>query len=424
MIELSIIEEVLEEQKNELTLMAEDNFSPRTEESQIDIESRLAQVVIGVRRSGKSTMCYNALKSAGVQFAYADFDDDRFEGMTASDLNNVLLVLHKIYGDFKYLFLDEIQDVKDWHLFVGRLLRQRIHVVLTGSNAKMLSGELATHLTGRSDETALYPFSFKEFAMYKGVDVVSNTTKAKAFRLAAFDEYLNQGGFPELFSVKNHQRYIDSLVSKIINNDIIKRNKIKYKATFESFANHILNNAPSKIVYTDLQELFKIKSDHTVVNYVDFMSKAYLIQMCKKYSPKSSLRVRDTKAYAVDVAFMNNRKDALVGDNLGFRLETIVYIELLRRNLPLGRNIFYFEDASGEADFVVCKGNTVEEIYQVSYDIAKQKTRDRELKGLTIASKATGCRNLTLITRLNTESFTTADGLDITIVPAVEWLVK
>lgn len=382
----------------------------------------MAQVVVGVRRSGKSTMCYNALKAAGVPFAYADFDDERFEGMQASDLNNVLLVLHKLYGDFKYLFLDEIQDVE--HLFVGRLLRQRMHVVITGSNAKMLSGELATHLTGLSSETSLFPFSFKEFCAYKGIDITSKTTKAKAFRLAAFDEYVLQGGFPELFTEKNHEKYVDDLVRKIIREDIIKRYKIKYKAAFENLVYHVLNNVPCEVNYTDLQDLFKFKSNHTPENHVGYASEAYLISLCRKYSPKSSIRVRAPKAYAVDIAFMNKRKEALVGDNLGYRLETIVYIELLRRNVPLGRNIFYYKETAGEADFVVCSGNTVEEIYQVSYDISAPKTRAREVKGLNRAGKATGCGNLTLITRLESGQKKTADGYDVTIVPAAEWLTQ
>ena len=119
-----------------------------------------AQVVIGVRRSGKSTLCYQALQSKGVKFAYADFDDERLVNLQADQLNDVLEILYKIYGDFKYLFLDEIQNVEGWHLFVNRMLRKKMHVIITGSNAKLLSSELATHLSGRNKEIPLFPFSF------------------------------------------------------------------------------------------------------------------------------------------------------------------------------------------------------------------------------------------------------------------------
>ncbi|MBR0064617.1 MAG: AAA family ATPase, partial [Paludibacteraceae bacterium] len=176
------LEAILSDQKAELEARQQETLCHRPEESLVEINSPQAQVVIGVRRSGKSTMCYQALTQRGVHFAYVDFDDERLNGMKAEQLNDVLEVLYKIYGDFQYLFLDEIQDIEGWHLFVNRLLRQKMHVIITGSNAKLLSGELATHLTGRNKEIALYPFSFQEFCEMKGVDTKSVATKATAFR--------------------------------------------------------------------------------------------------------------------------------------------------------------------------------------------------------------------------------------------------
>ncbi|MCI1784546.1 MAG: ATP-binding protein [Bacteroidales bacterium] len=420
---MMLIEEVLEEQKNELSLLSGVKLCHRQEEALLDLDSNLAQVVIGVRRSGKSTLCYNVLSQSGVKYAYVNFDDERFAELTAADLNNVLLVLHELYGDFSHLFLDEVQNVDGWHLFVNRLLRQRIHVVITGSNAKLLSGELATYLTGRHEEIRLYPFSFEEYCRCNDVDLSSNTTKAKAFRISAFDSYLKQGGFPELlFSDQSrHTAYIDNLVSNIINNDIVKRHRIKYKAAYENLVNHILNLSPVKIVDSELQELFSLRSNHTAENYVDYTAKAYLISLCRKWSNKSSRRIRGEKAYPIDVALMNKRQNAFVGDNLGWRLETIVYIELLRRCHALSKNIYYYEEQSGEADFMVCNGNVVEEIYQVSYDISATKTRNREIKGLMLASKATKCNNLFLITKYDWEDLE-IQGLTIKIRPASEWL--
>ena len=160
MIDKRIAEQVLSEQYEEIAKLQDIKLCSRKEEEQVDLDSNLAQVVIGVRRSGKSTLCYNVLKAADDKFAYVNFDDERFVDLQTADLNVVLEVLYKIYGDFKYLFLDEIQNVDGWHLFVNRLLRQRMHIIITGSNAKLLSGELATHLTGRNDQIELYPFSF------------------------------------------------------------------------------------------------------------------------------------------------------------------------------------------------------------------------------------------------------------------------
>ena len=177
MVDKRIIEHVLSEQYEELALLREVELCTRKEEEQVELDSNLVQVIIGVRRSGKSTLCYNVLKANKDKFAYVNFDDERFDGLQTSDLNVVLEVLYKVYGDFKYLFLDEIQNIDGWHLFVNRLLRQRMHILVTGSNAKLLSGELATHLTGRNDQIELYPFSFAEWCQCKGVDVDSKTTK-------------------------------------------------------------------------------------------------------------------------------------------------------------------------------------------------------------------------------------------------------
>lgn len=149
---------ILGDQKMEIDSRKGDSLCPRQEEQLVDLDSPQAQVVIGVRRCGKSTLCFQVLQDVE-GFAYVDFDDERLEGLQTSQLNDVLEVLYKIYGDFHYLFLDEIQNVEGWPLFVNRLLRTRLHVVLTGSNAKLLSNDLATHLTGRSSEIPL-SFSF------------------------------------------------------------------------------------------------------------------------------------------------------------------------------------------------------------------------------------------------------------------------
>lgn len=159
----------------------------------------MAQVVIGVRRSGKSTLCHKVLLEHGIRYGYVNLDDDRLLGMKAEDLNTVLSCVYQLYGtDIPYLFLDEIQDVDGWHLFVNRLLRSKMRIFVTGSNAKLLSSELATHLTGRYNEIRLFPFSLAEYCTFHQIDTSSITTKADASRKSAFKDYIVTGGFPEL----------------------------------------------------------------------------------------------------------------------------------------------------------------------------------------------------------------------------------
>lgn len=420
MIDTRTLEAILSDQKAELEARQQETLCHRPEESLVEINSPQAQVVIGVRRSGKSTMCYQALMQRGVHFAYVDFDDERLNGMKAEQLNDVLEVLYKIYGDFQYLFMDEIQDIEGWHLFVNRLLRQKMHVIITGSNAKLLSGELATHLTGRNKEIALYPFSFQEFCDMKGVDTKSVATKATAFRRAAFDEYMQQGGFPELLVIEDRRHYINTLVDNILKRDIEQRYKIVYKAAFEQMAHHLLNISPSIAATQELTDLFHFKSLHTTKNYIDYLKQAYLLIGVSKYATKSKLRIVQEKLYAVDVAMMNMRENAFSAENLGWRLETIVLIQLLRKCKLNGWDICYFKDRGSECDFLVCKGNQVQQCIQVSYDISSEKTRKRELKGLKTAAQITGCKNLLLLTD-HEYGDTIFEGFDILIRPVHEW---
>ena len=420
LIDKRTLEVILSDQKEDLENWSEEQLCSRTEEGLVDLNSPQAQVVIGVRRSGKSTLCLQTLTGAKVKFAYADFDDERLEQISTNQLNDVLEVLYKIYGDFNYIFLDEIQNVEGWPLFVNRLLRKKIHVVLTGSNAKLLSSDLATHLTGRSSEIELYPFSFAEYCVMKNIDCTLHTTKGIALQRNAFDEYMKNGGFPELLSIKNGKKYISNLVDNILKRDIEQRYNIAYPAQFENMAHHLLNVSPYIVSTSELADLFSFKSHHTAQNYVKYLKEAYILVGVKKYSQKSKQRTVGEKVYAVDVAFMNQRENAFAGENLGWRLETIVLIHLIRKCKHEGWDVYYLSERSGECDFVVCDGNKVLQCIQVSYDISSEKTRKREVNGLLLAYKKTKCSNLLLLTDHEYEELD-KDGLHIQIKPVYEW---
>lgn len=418
-----ILETILSDQAEELELKKKQKFCRRKEEDLIDPDSPQAQVVIGVRRSGKSTLCYNSLIRKRVKFAYVNFDDERLINLTATDLNDVLEVLYKINGDFNYLFIDEIQNIPEWYLFVNRLLRRQIHVIITGSNAKLLSGELATHLTGRHHTINLYPFSFSEYCEAKGIDTMSMSTMAVARRRAVFDDYMRKGGFPELSRVRNERDYIDELVRNILQRDIEQRFKVKHVTSFEEMSQHLLNIAPAIVVDKKLKEAFGFGSQHTAKNYVGYLKQAYLLVGLHKYSPKSQQRLTADKIYPIDVSLMNRRSDAFSGENFGWRLETIVYLELLRRYKSQGFDIYYFSERSGECDFVICEGRKAVVAIQVSYDISNEKTRKREISGLLLAAKKTGCKNLLLLTDHSYEDIETED-YKIAVRPVFDYLLN
>lgn len=414
------LELILSDQKREIEQRSSEALCRRPEEQLVDLGSPQAQVVIGVRRSGKSTLCFQTLHHAGVKFAYVDFDDEHLAALQTEQLNDLLEVLYKIYGEFHYLFLDEIQNVEGWALFVNRLLRTKMHIVLTGSNARLLSNDLATHLTGRSSEIPLYPFSFAEYCATKNVDTAALSTWDIAQRRATFDEYMQRGGFPELQFIKNDKAYISNLVSNILKRDIEQRYKIAFPAGFENMAHHLLNISPAIASAGELAAMFGFKTAHTARNYIEYLKQAYLLVGINKYSAKSKVRITQEKLYAIDVALMNKRENAFAGDNLGWRLETIVLSHLIRRCHYEGQDVYYLKDRSGECDFVVCNGNKVRQCIQVSYCIQNEKTRKREINGLLLAHRQTQCSNLLLLTDHEREDIT-VNGVAIAIRPVYEW---
>ena len=200
------------------------------------------------------------------------------------------------------------------------------------------------------------------------------------------------------------------------------RFNIKYTDSLERMAAHLLNTVPTIIVKDKLQELFGFKSHHTLGNYLSYLVQTYLICTVSKYSAKSKERSVAEKAYAIDVAFMNKRENALAGKNLGWRLETIVYLELRRRIKTEEEDIYYFNNGNTEADFMVCDGNTVKSIYQVAYDISTPKTRRREINGAATAAKHTRCDNIYILTDHQRETII-HDNVNIKVMPVWEWIV-
>ena len=418
--------QVILDQREELSSLVEEGFVQRNEVNQIALDDKLAQVVIGVRRSGKSTLCHMALRNKGVTYGYVNFDDDRFAGLEVADLNIVLESIYRVYGnDVRYLFFDEIQNVDGWHLFVNRLLRQGLHLVITGSNAKLLSSELSTHLTGRYNEIRLYPFSFRDFCLLRNLETAVPTTKNVAALKNALDQYLLEGGFPEMLALHNKRAYVGSLIEAVITKDIMPRFHVRNANGLKTLANHLINNFGQIVNMTDLVDVLKIGSDKTTRNYIDYLTQAFLIVPLTKFSYKSSERLRNSKMYVVDTGMLTYRPEALSSESLGWRLENAVYLELLRRNLPLHRDIYYYRPTARakEVDFVVAERGNAIELVQVSYDIGNPKTLSRELTALANASNKTGCKQLTLIACSESRK-EVVDGLEINIISAVEWLLS
>lgn len=420
-----IILQVLTEQQEEIKGYRPQKWVTRKEESLFEFDTNMAQVVIGVRRSGKSTICHKVLLERGIKYGYVNLDDDRLANMQVEDLNTMLSCIYQIYGtDIPYLVLDEIQNVDGWYLFVNRLLRTSLKIFVTGSNAKLLSGELATHLTGRYNEIHLYPFSFSEYCRYHKIDTESITTKADAECKRAFMDYIHDGGFPEMQGLRNKKAYVQSLIEAILRKDIQKRFKIRDIESLRKLAHHLINNVCQEVKFDELSEILGI-ADKTAKKYVDYLSQAFLVQMLTRHSFKSKERIRNQKAYIVDSGLQGNRDNALAPENMGWRLENVLYIELLRRCAHLYQDVYYYKPTprAKEIDFVVCDQNKVVELIQVAYEIDNQKSFERETSSLVKASDALSCNNLTLIAFSDTRDVE-VNGKTIHIISALDWLLQ
>jgi predicted AAA+ superfamily ATPase len=414
-------EQIVADQKEERNSLPVADWCDRADESKIDLNSPLAQIVMGVRRSGKSTLCHKLLINNKIDYAYVNFDDERLFDLKSEQLNDILQALYGIYGDFKYLFLDEIQNVEGWHLFVNRLLRLGIHLIITGSNANLLSSELSTHLTGRYVEIELFPFSFSEILDYKKIKHNANTTKELAFRRQAYFDYLKQGGLPEMFQIRETQKreYLRTLFQSIIFKDIVKRFNIKYIKTLGDISNVLLNNISREISYAKIAKVLGIKSVRTVQNYVSYLEQAYLFLSIPRFSYKSIARAGNRKTYTVDTAFVSFLPE-ITSANEGYLLENTVFLELCRRRTDGNFDIYYYNN-NYEIDFVISQSGKIQELIQVSLTLENEKTRRREISALLKGADELRCNTLKIITQDEKETIS-QNGKTIEIVSVIDWL--
>lgn len=419
---------ILSDQREELTNRHWKNIVTREEEKEINLNSPLAQVVIGVRRSGKSTLCSKVMLESGLPFGYINFDDDRLGKLTVDAFDTLLRALYQLNGDFNHLFLDEVQNIEGWELFVNRMLRQGMRMLITGSNANLLSGELATHLTGRYHQIELMPFSFQEYCSYKDVNTSSYTTKAIALRDKALNDYLFAGGFPELLWLTETEQgdYVRSLLRTIVEKDIAKRYKLRYAQTLMDVANQVLDEFSQEHSFATVQKKHNLKSPNTAKKYLQYLQNAYLVLAMPRFSLKSSERRSVHKYYAIDPAMIAKRDKALMTESLGLRLENMIAVELKRR-AAIDEQIYYFRKVREyEVDFVRVKGTQVQELIQVTYDFTRPRTKlyNREVGNLVKASNVLHCDNLTLVVMYGDPGDIVEGGKTIHCVLATDWLLR
>lgn len=379
-------------------------------------------IVTGIRRGGKSTLTQQIKEAHFPENAHQfTFEDERLVDFNSNDFALWHEALIEMNGDQKTFFLDEIQNILNWELFVRRLMNQGYKFIITGSNASMLSQELGTRLTGRNVEIELFPFSFCEFLRerkYKIDRKTQHTAQQKAILSKLFKEYLLYGGMPE------YLEYGDpSLITKtyedILYRDIITRYGIKDIAAFKRLALYLFNHYSAKITFSSLKPLLNIKNTSTVSNYFHYLENSYLIFVINQFSfSLKQQQLLPKKVYVIDNG-MAKVLSMQASPNWGRLLENLVFIELKRRY----SDIFYFETAKGlEVDFCILKSNKPILLIQVVYELQNPKTRQRELKALTEAMTECGLKEGWIISFDTEETFVIGKH-KIHIIPCTKWLL-
>jgi len=384
--------------------------------------SDLIKVITGPRRAGKSVFAFLLLK--GEDFAYVNFDDEAL--LRPDNYDAVLAALLEVYPKSKYFLFDEIQNLDKWEVFVSKLHRRGYNLVLTGSNAHLLSSELATSLTGRYAAVEILPFSFAEFLLARNYQPtqIEASPEAKAKILVFFEEYLRQGGYPEVVAKNLEVKpYLQTLFDALLLKDVVKRFRVRYTQQIYDLAQYSMAHFAAEFSYTKLRNALGLRSTATVEKYCRYLEESYLLYALNRFSHKFKEQLKaPKKAYFVDNGFLT-AKAFQVSPNSGRLMENVVFIELIRRGHVPNDGIFYYKTRNNkEVDFILRNGTKVEGLIQVCMDINSEGARKREQGALLEASEELGCSRLIILT-WDTQAQESVKGKEIEIVPLWKWLL-
>jgi predicted AAA+ superfamily ATPase len=372
-------------------------------------------VITGIRRCGKSTVLLQLMQKYE-RYHYLNFDDERLLDFTVDDFRELMVIFNKQH-ESGLLFFDEIQNVDGWERFVRRIYDEGSKIFITGSNARLLSSELATHLTGRYIKVELFPFSFHEVLKHKGIDHTLAGSKNRTLIIKAFDEYLTTGGFPEFLNYRDDE-FLKRIYEDILYKDLVVRFGIRNVNIFRNLARYLITNIGGELSYNSLKSILSIKSTATVKEYVAYLQESYLIFELYKFdfSLKKQF-VSNKKIYACDNG-LRNRISFLFSKDTGKIFENLVFLALRRKNEDL---YFYKSQNNKEVDFVFRTENGFR-LIQASYTLSDVLTRKREVSALIDANrKLPGCTNFILTYN---EEETIKDGnIEIQVIPLWKWLI-
>ncbi len=367
------------------------------------LANNLIKLVSGPRRVGKST--YALLMLKGKNFAYLNFDDDQLLAMWEEE--TVMQMLDEVYPNYEYMLLDEVQNLNDWDLWISKLYRRGKNLIVTGSNAKMLSSEMATVLTGRYIQIDMMPFSMQEVAEWNNTDIKSIA-----------DDYLHNGGYPETVQARSIvKNYLFTLFDNIVWKDVCKRHKVRNSTDLNTLAVYLLANFCNPISANDLKTELGFSSVTTTKKFMDYLHEPFLFFFLMRYDNKMKIMKKAAqKIYVVDNGFVTSRAFS-ISENIGRLLENQVFTELLRRGYNTEHTLFYYRSRNDkEIDFVIRDDFHIKQLIQVSYTLTNAKTEKREVDALVEAAGELHCSDLLIVTA-DEERTIEKNGYTIKVIP-------
>lgn len=391
---------------------------------QYELEPSANYVFVGLRRAGKSYLMYqhiNSLLAAGhsiEEILYFNFEDDRIDIFNVSELDLIKTCYEEMYGHRPIFFLDEIQNIKGWEKFARRLADTGYRVYITGSNAKMLSSEIATTLGGRYLIKNVYPFSFNEYLSFRKVDMADKNAiyKYRSGIMRSFEEYFYGGGLPETLLMKDKRSWISSLFNKIFFGDLVARHQIRNDFALKLMIRKLAESVKQPTSYNRIANIVstagkKISVD-TVIDYIAYLRESWLILPFENLSARLSERESNKKYYFVDNGLLGL---FLIDANTSL-LENIVAISLRKQYED---NVFFY-NKNIEVDFVVPDDGLA---IQVAYSLADPTTEKRETDALMKFNAIMPMRQLIIITK-DEEMVIEKDGTVINVLPVWKWLLR
>jgi predicted AAA+ superfamily ATPase len=399
---------------------------------EIPLDSRKIISLVGVRRSGKTSILFDAInglrkKIAVENIVYINFEDDRLFPTSLKDLNHLIESYFELYPDKIdekiYLFLDEIQNIEQWEKFIRRIYDTlNVSIFITGSSAKLLSSEIATALRGRTLTYEVFPLSFREYLRFRNIEIKKHSTRSLNFIKNALDDYIYCGGFPETVAQPRdiQQRILRDYIDLIVYRDIVERYGVKNHALLKHVIKYSFSNMATLVsvtkLYNDLKSQgYKVSKD-TLFDYFSMLNDAYALFNIPVF--RNSVREEQRnpkKIYAIDNGFKMIFSASISQDDSKL-YENTVFLQLRRQT----REVYYFKQKQ-EVDFYAVI-NQQKILANVSYNIAAPETRKREVRGLVEAMDYFNCSESLLITR-DTEEIIEVDGYTIKALPLWRWLL-